>query len=183
MKALHKLLETRVVDITIEYGLKGYEWLNSMTITCRPVSSLQWCHREGDGVSNNQCLDCLLNRLFRCRSKYTFKLWVTGHCWLALLVTGAWTVSLMSLLGVFALNQPTGTHRVHHISTLLFLIVAPFETKWVIGIVGLLWPLFAWMASEKCVYNCWVIYGLMVPGQYLNPIWVITIGAIWHSPG
>ena len=34
-------------------------------------SSLQWHHNESDGVSNHWCLDCLLNRLCRRRSKKT----------------------------------------------------------------------------------------------------------------
>ena len=42
--------------------------------------TLQWRHNERDGVSNHQGLDCLLNRLFRCRSKKTSKLRVTGLC-------------------------------------------------------------------------------------------------------
>ena len=41
---------------------------------------LQWCHNERDGVSNHQPHDCLLNRLFRRRSKKTTKLRVTGLC-------------------------------------------------------------------------------------------------------
>ena len=43
-------------------------------------SSLQWHHNERDGVSNHQPHDCLLNRLFRRRSKKTSKLRVTGLC-------------------------------------------------------------------------------------------------------
>ena len=39
---------------------------------------LQWRHNERYGVSNHQPQDCLLNRLFRCRSKKTSKLRVTG---------------------------------------------------------------------------------------------------------
>ena len=39
---------------------------------------LQWRYNERDGVSNHRPLDCLLNRLFRCRSKKTSKLRVTG---------------------------------------------------------------------------------------------------------
>ena len=39
--------------------------------------SLQWRHNECDGVSNHQCPDRLLNRLFRRRSKNTSKLRVT----------------------------------------------------------------------------------------------------------
>ena len=41
---------------------------------------LQWRHDVHDGISNHWCLDCLLNRLFRCRSKKTSKLCITGLC-------------------------------------------------------------------------------------------------------
>ena len=51
---------------------------------CRLFSSrkltLRWCHNECYSVSNHQPHDCLLNRLFRCRSKKTSKLRVTGLC-------------------------------------------------------------------------------------------------------
>ena len=39
---------------------------------------LQWRHNERDGVSNHQSHDCLLNRLFRRRSKKASKLCVTA---------------------------------------------------------------------------------------------------------
>ena len=42
--------------------------------------SLQWRHDGRDGVPDNLPNDCLLNRLFRCRSKKTSKLRVTGLC-------------------------------------------------------------------------------------------------------
>ena len=42
--------------------------------------TLHWCHNEPDGVSNHQPHHCLLNCLFRCRSKKTSKLRVTGLC-------------------------------------------------------------------------------------------------------
>ena len=42
--------------------------------------TLQWRHNDHDGVSNHQPHDCLLNRLFICRSKKTSKLRVTGLC-------------------------------------------------------------------------------------------------------
>ena len=41
---------------------------------------LQWRHNERHAVSNNQCLDCLLRRLFRRKSQKTSKLSVTGLC-------------------------------------------------------------------------------------------------------
>ena len=42
--------------------------------------SLQWRHNGRDGVSHHQPLDCVLNRLFRRRSKKTSELRVTGLC-------------------------------------------------------------------------------------------------------
>ena len=42
--------------------------------------SLQWRHIDHDSVSNPQPRGCLLNRLFRSRSKKTSKLRVTGLC-------------------------------------------------------------------------------------------------------
>ena len=52
------------------------------------IKTLQWRHNEGDGVSNHQPHDCLLNHLFRRRSKKTSKLRVTGLCEGNSVVTG-----------------------------------------------------------------------------------------------
>ena len=43
-------------------------------------SPLKWRHNGRDSVSKHQPHDCLLNRIFRCRSKKTSKLRVTGLC-------------------------------------------------------------------------------------------------------
>ena len=43
-------------------------------------SSLRWRHNGHDSDANHQPHDCLLNRLFRRRSKKTSKLRVTGLC-------------------------------------------------------------------------------------------------------
>ena len=45
-----------------------------------PFHSLWWRQNEREGVSNHRHLDCLLNCLFRCRSKKASKLHVTGLC-------------------------------------------------------------------------------------------------------
>ena len=42
--------------------------------------SLLWRPNGHDGISNHQPHNCLLNHLFRCRSKKTLKLRVTGLC-------------------------------------------------------------------------------------------------------
>ena len=44
------------------------------------ISTLWWRHNERDDVSSHQPHDCLLNRLFRRRSKKTSKLRVTDLC-------------------------------------------------------------------------------------------------------
>ena len=43
-------------------------------------NSSQWRHNERDGISNHQRLNCLLNCVFRRKSKKTSKLRVTGPC-------------------------------------------------------------------------------------------------------
>ena len=56
--------------------------LNVFTSTHKAPTSytLRWRRNERDSVSNHQPHDCLLNRLFRRRSKKTSKLRVTGLC-------------------------------------------------------------------------------------------------------
>ena len=46
----------------------------------RTTSTLRWRHNDHAGVPNHQPHGCLLNRLFRRRSKKTSKLRVTGLC-------------------------------------------------------------------------------------------------------
>ena len=46
----------------------------------KSFEALHWRHNDHDGVSNHQPHGCLLNRLFRRRSKKTSKLRVTGLC-------------------------------------------------------------------------------------------------------
>ena len=48
--------------------------------TSATSSLLQWRHNGHDGVSNHQPYDCLLDYLFRRRSKKTSELRVTGLC-------------------------------------------------------------------------------------------------------
>ena len=51
-------------------GLRTFKW--------EAMVSLQWRHNKHDCVSNHKPRDCLLNRLFRRRSKKTSKPGVTG---------------------------------------------------------------------------------------------------------
>ena len=61
------------------FTLFGVMDLVTVTFHWPPVrNSLLWRHNERDGVSNCQPYDCLLNRLFRRRSKEKSQLCVTG---------------------------------------------------------------------------------------------------------
>ena len=53
---------------------------NKMKLFFLMIYTLHWRHNGRNGVSNHQPYDCLLNRLFRRRSKETPKLRVTGLC-------------------------------------------------------------------------------------------------------
>ena len=53
---------------------------NEFVKTMLHMFSLQWRHNEDDDVSSHRRLDCLLNRLFKRRSKKTSKLRITGLC-------------------------------------------------------------------------------------------------------
>ena len=54
------------------------KWIKIPLLKCsRP---LRWRHNGRDGVLNHQPPDCLLNRLYRRRSKKTSKFHVTGLC-------------------------------------------------------------------------------------------------------
>ena len=56
----------------------------------------QWRHNGRDGVSNHQPHDCLLNRLFRRRSKKTSKVRVTDLCGGNSPVTGEFPAQMAS---------------------------------------------------------------------------------------
>ena len=58
-------------------------WFSASDATLRnkgELFTLKWRYKERDGVSNHRHLDCLLNRLYRFRSKKTSKLPVHGFC-------------------------------------------------------------------------------------------------------
>ena len=54
--------------------------VNPAKPTLEALESLRWRQNGRDSVSDHQPHDCLLNRLFRRRSKKTSKLRVTGLC-------------------------------------------------------------------------------------------------------
>ena len=76
--------------------LQSISWSNS---------TLQWRHNGCDGVSNHHPDGCLLNRLFRRRSKITSKLCVTGLCAGNSPVTGEFPAQMASDAEMFSLDD------------------------------------------------------------------------------
>ena len=69
------------------------------------LNALRWCHNEHDGVSNHQPYDCLFNRLFRRRRKWTSKFRVTGLCERNSLVNGEIPAQIVSNAEMFPLDD------------------------------------------------------------------------------
>ena len=66
--------------LTLKYVNDCHYWLHVSRVQRLQATSLHWRHNDHDGVSNHQPHGCLLNRLFRHRSKKTSKLRVTDLC-------------------------------------------------------------------------------------------------------
>ena len=90
---LRETLHLEILVIT----LSGVLLLQVLT---RFLSLLQWHHNGSGGISNHQPRHCLLNRLFRRRSKKTPKLRVTGLCAGNSPVAGEFPVQMTSNAGV-----------------------------------------------------------------------------------
>ena len=88
-----------------------------------PIHTLQWRHNERDGVPNHQPHHCLLNRLFRCRSKKTSKLRVTGLCAGNSPVTGEFPAQMASDA------ENVSIWRRHHEGVFAFVYIQANDTR------------------------------------------------------
>ena len=73
----HPHLPSKIITMLVWFPVMNMftKWKTDMQRLC---DALRWRHNEHDGVSNHQPYD--LERLFRCSSKKTSKLRVTGLC-------------------------------------------------------------------------------------------------------
>ena len=74
--------KTQSTELILEHlkpGSMFYFSISTVSTDCT-FRTLRWRHTGRDGVLNHQPHDCLLNLLFRRRSKETPKLRVTGLC-------------------------------------------------------------------------------------------------------
>ena len=98
-----------------------------------PATTLQWRHNEQYGVSNHQPHDCLLNRLFKRRSKKTSKPRVTGLCEGNSLETGefpAQRVSNAENVSIWWRHHVQGTHRVPAQTTIIIYYVKMLQWRY-----------------------------------------------------
>ena len=91
-----------------------------------PGNSLQWRYNGRDSVSNHQPHDCLLNRLFRRRSKKTSKLRVTGLCVGNSPVTGEFPAQMASNAEMFSFDDVIVNTRDQIEFIIKFSSVVPF---------------------------------------------------------
>ena len=80
---IHTLFYIYFMEQFIMISISNMKWSNGERFGQNGLfarTTLQWRQNEHNGVSNHQPHDCLLNHLFRRRSKKTSKLCVTGLC-------------------------------------------------------------------------------------------------------
>ena len=99
--------------------------------------SLQRHHNGRDCISNHRRLDCVLNRLFRRRSKKTSKLHVTGLCEGNSLMTGGFPAQRASVA------ENVSVWWRHHVTC--FIIVAGWESD-----TDLRWTYLIFQCFTKC---------------------------------
>ena len=139
-------------------------------------TSLHWRHDGRDSVSNHQPHDCLLNRLFRRRSKKTLKLRVTGLCAGNSPVTGEFPAQMASNAENISIwwrhPDDDATHNNHrHLPKLR-------------GIcrVNSLWPSDAiWRHRTRSTLVQSLACCLTAPSHYLNQCWLIISEVLCQS--
>ena len=142
-------------------------WMSGGDIHLHPTEycgmSLQWRHNESGGVSNHQRLDCLLNRVFRRRSKKTSKLRVTGLCEGKSPVTGEFLAQRANSAKIFPFDDvimwffiPAREACFWHQGALLYVCVLTETIPYVLVLV-LVW---VWM----CVYLTY----------WVNSLWFVS---------
>ena len=106
-----------IILVPMVVDCAGHRWVGDDQQSHKLYISLHWRHNKRDGVSKHQRLVCLINCLFRHRSKKTSKLRVTGLC-----------EGNSSVPGEFPTQEASNAENVtiwwrHHISKMSFLAI------------------------------------------------------------
>ena len=103
-----------VIFISLIYTKIGTDWFKIHLFINMQEHTLQWHHNEHDGISSHQHLDCLVNRLFRHRSKKISKLCISGLCEGNPPVTSGFPSQMASNME----NVPIWWHHHHNLNTM-----------------------------------------------------------------
>ena len=139
--------------------------------------ALQWRHNGLDDVSNHQPQHCLLNRLFRCRSKKTSKLPVTGIC-----------AENSPGTGEFPAQMASNAEKMFPSDYVIMcdLYIFPLNSTWNIIFFAYMYKLEFWMQRWYCepaifCYHFSQNYVLQGPyHQYIPKFKVIPFQSIGH---
>ena len=146
--------------------------------------SLQWRHNEDHGISNHQLHDCLLNRVFRRRSKNESKLRVTGFRagnspakYPAQRASNAANVSIWwRHHGCFTntVVNVMGNHKIN-------LMANRVHIAWNVLYIDSLWPSDTiWRHNSGSTLARVMACCLTAPSHYLNWCWLIISKVQWH---
>ena len=134
-------------------------------------ATIRWRHNEHNSDSNHQCLDCVLNRLFRRRSKKTSKLRVTGLCEgnsLAAIEFPAQRASNAENVSIWWRHHDDGIEIVLHWSSVTDNPVT--MSKLPLGKMDVWWWYFVWNVYQKLTWK-----------TLSNSSRVLLMS--WHQPG
>ena len=124
--------------------------------------SLQGRHNERDCVSNNQPHDCLLNRLFRRRSKKTSKFRVTGFCEGNSPVTGEFPAQMAS-------NAENDSIRWHHHLLNIYSIFSHVLFRPSPSYIVLLYLNLLWLYTSSNLLFIDIPQGFLIFSSYVFP--------------
>ena len=161
----------RSTNMLIVLIFDGLQYFNSSKFGHGAPVTLQWRHNGRNGVSNHQPHDCLLNRLFRCRSMKTPKLRVTGPCAGNSPVTGEFAAQRASNaenVSIWWRHLGNNSPRVSPV----VLVTVPHNKSTLVQVM-------AWccQATNHYLRQCWAIYMLSYGvTSHTTSKWVALIG-------
>ena len=185
-----------MVAILLRWHCANYSTINT---------ALRWHHNGRDGVSNHQPHDCLLNRLFRHRSKKTSELRLTGLCprWIPHtkgqlrgkcfhLMTSSW-YSLMAIALVHGTRWFISFLQRHRVGIIFVKTKVSNDTCVISEENMLIWSLLMIIFLARCNSNrhasinynsnyiCWLITMLCLRrNSFLNILNLISLSQPWY---
>ena len=136
-------------------------WYGIHQITLISEKTLQWRHNGRDGISNHQPHHCLLNRLFRRRSKKASKLRVTGRCAGNSPVTGEFPAQMASNAENVSNWWRHHENKFHHVIGGSLRCALPYQENVCGGLIDKVTKCLA-LVDTKTLQTCFCIIRMVV---------------------